>query len=230
MLTVLKSKRLFLIRHGHTYDQKAETVSPGYDASLTEKGKLQAEQTARFLNAEVHFDEIFCSGMERTHDTAVPLAKLQNIKIKSLNELNELPIKIPDDSRYENIIDAYMELTQKLKTTPFSKIELAHGKNFEEIYFGYLKILNQILSTKSTYVAVFAHGGTNIIILCHLMGLPLHNFMALYQDYCAINIIDCLPPSKFLIKQLNFTCWNPVKSLSEIQWKLDTKIPPIQTL
>ncbi|MBF0350714.1 MAG: histidine phosphatase family protein [SAR324 cluster bacterium] len=216
MLNVSSLQRLFLIRHGHTFDPALETIVPGQEAVLTSKGHEQAKLIAEFLNAHIRMDAIFCSGMQRTLQTAQPLADLQNLSVTSIPELNELPVDVPQPPTYRQIIQAYLTLTEDLTCLPYNEVQLADGVSFRDVYQNYLSGIQKILSSNHKNIVVYAHGGTNMILLCHFMGLPFQNMMSLYQENCAINIIDCLPPHHFVIRQINYTHWDPLKKLSEI--------------
>ena len=210
MSRIHEPKRLYLLRHGHTFDPEPESPVPK-KAQLTEKGKQQAQETAQFLNESIRFDAIFCSGYQRTYDTAEPLAKLQNLTIKRIFELNEMPMNVSEPPTYQEIIDAYIRLSKDLEARPYDEIELVKGISFNDIYQGYLSAIQQILAHDGQHLAVFAHGGANIVMLCHFLGLPMHKLMSLYQDNCTINIIDCFSSEKFIVRQINHTCWDPLK-------------------
>lgn len=83
--------RLVLVRHGQSiYNEERELVNRGVlktyatnvkdvrnaDLSLSNKGKKQAEKTARFLKKNyAHFDLIFASPFKRAYDTARIIAR-----------------------------------------------------------------------------------------------------------------------------------------------------------
>jgi len=67
--------RLYFVRHGEGVDNVARQFSyRKVDRPLTERGRLQASQTAEYL-AGRQVDAVFCSPMKRTHETAQIIAQ-----------------------------------------------------------------------------------------------------------------------------------------------------------
>lgn len=66
--------RVYFVRHGEGVDNVAKRFSyKRVDSPLTERGRLQASQTAEFL-AGRDIDEVFSSPMKRAHETAQIIA------------------------------------------------------------------------------------------------------------------------------------------------------------
>ena len=198
------------MRHGHTF-----VVEPDapilYDAQLTERGVAQAEETAVFIHKHIKFDAIFSTTLQRTIDTATPIANRQNLPIQQLPELNELRFDLESGSKFKEIIQAFENLQNALSDKPLDEIMMADKRPFADIYQGYLAGFQTVLNHPGKTVLVVAHSGTNMILICHLLGLPLHRLFRFYQNNCAINIFDCLPPGQFTLRLLNHTCWDPLK-------------------
>src|SRR3990172_12153798 len=80
---------VFLIRHGlHDWlDVKLAGWTP--EVHLNEAGQKQAEALVERL-APILFDAIYCSPLERTIETAAPLAPARGLEIKLTRELGEV--------------------------------------------------------------------------------------------------------------------------------------------
>ena len=66
--------RIYFVRHGEGQDNTARQFSyRKVDRPLTERGRLQASQTAEYLSG-LDIDRIFCSPMMRAHETAEIIA------------------------------------------------------------------------------------------------------------------------------------------------------------
>src|ERR1700730_2492531 len=65
-------RTIFLVRH-------AEKVSEAYDSLLSEQGHRRAECLADSL-ADAHIEQIFTSDLQRTQQTAAPLAMRLQLK------------------------------------------------------------------------------------------------------------------------------------------------------
>ena len=80
---------LILIRHGHTdwADKKLAGWLP--DVHLNDLGRKQAEELPERL-AAIEIAAIYSSPLERTLETAQPLAKARSLRIHKVNDLGEV--------------------------------------------------------------------------------------------------------------------------------------------
>lgn len=84
--------RIYFVRHGEGQDNTARQFSyKKVDRPLTERGRLQAGQTAEYL-AGLHIDRIFCSPMKRAHETAQIIARRLNKDLTILEEFREVNV------------------------------------------------------------------------------------------------------------------------------------------
>ncbi|XTZ37293.1 adenosylcobalamin/alpha-ribazole phosphatase [Salmonella enterica] len=81
--------RLWLVRHGETEANVAGLYSGHTPTPLTERGLAQA-QTLRELLADVPFDYVFCSELERAQLTAKQVMKGRDLPINTTPLLNEM--------------------------------------------------------------------------------------------------------------------------------------------
>ena len=80
---------LILVRHGHTdwADKKLAGWLP--DVHLNDHGKQQAEELPQRL-AALNIAAIYSSPLERTMETAQPLAKARGLRIHRVADLGEV--------------------------------------------------------------------------------------------------------------------------------------------
>jgi broad specificity phosphatase PhoE len=84
--------RIYFVRHGEGQDNTARQFSyKKVDRPLTERGRLQAGQTAEYL-AGLHIDRIFCSPMKRAHETAQVIAQRLGQGLTILEEFREVNV------------------------------------------------------------------------------------------------------------------------------------------
>jgi broad specificity phosphatase PhoE len=94
--------RVYFVRHGEGVDNVARQFSyKKVDRPLTERGCLQASQTAEYL-AGVHIDEIFCSPMKRAYETAQIIARRLNKELTMLDEFREVNVGDLDGQDFNN--------------------------------------------------------------------------------------------------------------------------------
>ena len=84
--------RICFVRHGEGQDNTARQFSyKKVDRPLTERGRLQAGQTAEYL-AGRQIDKVFCSPMKRARETAQIIARQLEKEITVLEELREVNV------------------------------------------------------------------------------------------------------------------------------------------
>ena len=88
------NKSVYLVRHA----EKQSNV--GKDPALTERGKIRANNVAAMLKNK-NITEIYSTDYQRTQQTAAPLAKLLNLKVKSYDPraLKEFADKIKTENK-----------------------------------------------------------------------------------------------------------------------------------
>ncbi|MEO0551203.1 MAG: histidine phosphatase family protein [Pseudomonadota bacterium] len=99
------STRIFIVRHGNTFDKGDVVTRVGgrTDLPLSQSGQMQAEALASyFARAGVQFDSIYSSPLKRTFQTAEAIAKAQPEAraIQAVEFLREIDYG-PDENRPE---------------------------------------------------------------------------------------------------------------------------------
>ncbi len=79
----------FLVRHGVTDHTGHKLTGWMPDVHLTELGVVQAEAVAEFLS-DVRLAAVYSSPIERTMETAVAIARRQNLKVRRRRRLGEI--------------------------------------------------------------------------------------------------------------------------------------------
>jgi 2,3-bisphosphoglycerate-dependent phosphoglycerate mutase len=174
---------IVLIRHG-----EPEWVRDGLnvvDPPLTERGRGQAERVADALRGE-EFDEIVISPLRRPRLTAAP-----SLAQRGTDEVIEAWL---EEIREPNWHGTPHELAKKAYEEERSRVASARweglvgGEPSREFVERVRTGANQFLAARGIYrskqtlpiwhmdqsdrrVAIFAHAGTNGVILCHLLGL-----------------------------------------------------------
>ena len=80
--------RLFLVRHGETYDNARQVMQGQTQGELNAKGTAQAEALARRLRGE-HFDAIVSSDLHRAIQTAEIIARPRGMAVTTTPLLRE---------------------------------------------------------------------------------------------------------------------------------------------
>lgn len=81
--------KIYLVRHGETDWNNEKRLQGWADISLNAKGVKEAEEVAEKLK-NVHFDDAFCSDLERAEVTAETILKGRDIEVQMDPRLREL--------------------------------------------------------------------------------------------------------------------------------------------
>lgn len=167
--------KMYYVRHGQTDWNLARKMQGGQtERNLNETGKEQAEQTRREL-ADVKYDIIICSPMERAKETAriisqgrnVPMVTDERLRERKLGEMEGNPIT---------------EECEKLIWDYNQNIEIKGGESLSEFE---KRVLDFLEEAKNKYendtILVVAHGGVAKVIKAYLYGKPKDNNLNNYQ-------------------------------------------------
>ena len=175
---------LYLIRHAEpewVVDDK-NIVDPG----LTERGHRQARALADALDG-VHFDEIWCSPLRRPQLTAAPLLERRDLGVQIapwLEEIREpnwhgLPATLAADAyaedRNQSAEERWNGLPGGEPPRDFAARVVLGCASF--LHDRHVTRTEQLLPVwempdEPRRVALFAHAGTNGMVLCHVLGIP----------------------------------------------------------
>ncbi|MEO1186162.1 MAG: histidine phosphatase family protein [Cyanobacteria bacterium J06636_27] len=82
---------------------------------------------------------------------------------------------------------------QRWYETP-EEFKMPSGESLEQVWQRtievYELILKEALNNQLKTVLIVAHGGTNQILLCHILGLSAEHFWNFRQSNCCLNVID----------------------------------------
>jgi len=168
--------QLFLIRHGHTdwADKKLAGWLPG--VSLNDLGRQQAAALVGRL-APVKLDAIYSSPLQRTLETAAPLARARDLRVIRLPDLGEV--------RYGDWQG--QPLSRLVKKKEWAVVQHApslarfpNGESLREMQSRAVAGIERIAAAHVRgAIAVFSHGDVIKAIVAHFVGMPLDAFQRL---------------------------------------------------
>jgi broad specificity phosphatase PhoE len=184
----LKSKKIYLIRHGQTdYNLKGIVQGSGVDSSLNTTGLAQSNAFyASFKHLK--FDKVYTSKLKRSIQSVQGFLN-DGIKHLALSDLNEISwgnregveISPEEDAYYHQVIKSWQEGKTNLP--------IEGGESPEEVQIRQKDGLAQILSnTDEENILICMHGRAMRILLCTILNYPLqcmdlfeHQNLCLYQ-------------------------------------------------
>ena len=179
---------VLLIRHGETDFVKTGKMAgrtPG--VHLNDKGIHEAQELASCLK-EAPIKLIYSSPMERTLETARPLAKALELKIKKSGGLIETDI---GDWKGLEIKKAKKLPEWKTVQTAPSRFKFPGGESFVDAQLRLVKTLEDIIShqTDDALMACFSHADPIRLILAYYLGMSLDHFQRLSCQTGSVSVL-----------------------------------------
>ncbi len=201
-----------LIRHGETdYNKKMHLPGRLPNVHLTKKGRLQAQSLAEKL-ASAPIKAIYSSPLERTIETAGPLAKALGLEIIPLQGLLET-----------NCGEWQGQSVKKLRRQKVWRLvqqnpSLFHFPGGESIAECQHRMVQEIEALRTRYapqdlIACFSHADPIKQTVAYYLGLPLDNFQRLSIDLASVTALHISETGSRLLT-LNYLpsfTWQPTQ-------------------
>ena len=179
--------QILLIRHG-TNDMVGQKKLAGWlpGVHLNEDGRAQAEAMAERLR-DVPITAIYCSPLERTVETAEPLARIKDIPAQIREGLGE--VKYGDWTGKEIEELAKHELWRVVQLYP-SGMRFPGGDSMREMQ---ARIVNEIEMIAADHpreiVAIVSHADLIKAALAHYLGVHFDLFQRISVDPASVSVL-----------------------------------------
>ena len=177
---------LVLVRHAEPDWEFAR--KQGVDPGLTALGRRQAAELAEHLCARP-LAALYCSPLERARETAAAVAAPQQLTATVVPDLSEIGVPLLQNVS-QTEVDAYFLAAAKRPFRdhwegfpggePFRQFQARVTRAIGEV-FAHYGVHAQVIDgfpawsaparTQTLRIGVVAHGGTNSVILTHLLGI-----------------------------------------------------------
>ncbi len=166
------STTIYLIRHAEADGNITRRCHGHYNSILTPRGEKQAIKVAeRFQNT--HFDAIYSSDLNRTRQTATPLAKQKNLEIETCVELREMDLGIWEDKTWGDIVRSHPTEYRFFQNEVWN-FAIDNAETIHELAERVAnKIYDLAKSNEGKTIAIFSHGIAIRAGLCKIHGLPM---------------------------------------------------------
>lgn len=197
--------RIFLIRHGETVWNRANTFVGSTDMPLNDTGMMQARLVADFLR-DREIGAVYSSGLGRARQTAGIIAEHFCVSVTPVPELNEL-----DYGEWEGVPEAevpvrYPEVYKEWRANP-SGVRPPGGETFAELrdraYPAFMRIAEE---NRHRDVVIVAHKSTNRMLLCCLMEMDINRYKQISQGNVAINVLNLREDGRMIVEHVNESC------------------------
>lgn len=195
---------LYLVRHGENKANITKELSYKIiDYDLTDKGRLQAVQTAKYFE-DIKIDKIVSSPLKRAVQTADIIATAKGIHTQIKENFRELNVgdleKIgPNDDTWKT----YFSVTSAWYQGDL-KVSFPNGENcinvLERFYSGVLDVIGNDINSN---IVIVGHGGiftVSVLEFCKIQ--DREKFVKIQNENCSISKIEVFLEKKELTFKL----------------------------
>jgi len=180
---------LYLIRHGHNeYVEKGLLAGRMKGIHLSDMGRIQAKTLAEKLS-KVKFTAVYASPLERTIETARPIAAAQGLKAIPRVGLVEVGYGSWQGQSLKSL--RRRKLWPIIQSTP-SLVRFPEGESFPEAQariVAELEHLRQLHRSPKACIACVSHSDLIKIALAHYSGIALDLFQRLVIEPASVSIL-----------------------------------------
>lgn len=183
--------KMYYVRHGeNTANITKEFSYKIIDYSLTEKGRLQAEQTAEVFRS-LEIDEIWSSPLKRAFETASYISKLKKLEINLLEELREVNIGTLELLKpSKESWDIYLGVFNEWKSGNL-EYHFPDGESYIKMVERFEKSMKAIFSGKNNKkIVVVGHGGIFSSCVWNFFDKDKRKPFTAENNNCSISEID----------------------------------------
>ena len=198
----MKTKKIYIIRHGQTdYNKQNIVQGRGINSSLNELGRSQAKAFHNHYKNE-GFDIIYISTLKRTSESVAPFLEegVPHMKLTGLDEIS-WGVYEGKEANYEEKV-FFKDLTSKWASGETS-LALEEGESPEDVAFRQQSVIEKIRNAEEETILVCMHGRALRVFLTQLLELPIarmdqfeHTNLGLYVVEYANNKFSLLEKNK----------------------------------
>lgn len=178
--------RLYLVRHAQT-NHNVEQLTQGWsDTELDSRGQRQASAIATYFETRP-LHHIFASDLLRAVQTATPTSVAKQVPIVTTELLRERSLGNLENAPMPDLRKAFEEEIlrtgeSRYKVRPMG-IESAYDVMARAIEF------TRMVPDGQGDVAIFTHGMTKEVLLCHLIGAPVESSRSFSFDNASVSVL-----------------------------------------
>jgi phosphoserine phosphatase len=197
-------RQIYLIRHGETeFNRRNIVQGGGVDSDLNATGYSQGQA---FFERYGHldFDQIYCTGLKRTHQTLKGFAE-KGHPIHVLPELNEFGWGVLEGAEgSESITKLFQQVLAEWRTGNLdARVESGESplEAWERAREGMDRVVRE--TPRGGRVLICAHGRIMRVVLSQILGYGLQCMDLFPHHNTGLNLLTYHPHGKFRLHKLN---------------------------
>ena len=185
---------ILLIRHGENeYVKKGRLAGRKAGVHLNDHGRAQAEALAKAL-ADQPIKAVYASPLDRTMETATPLAEALKLEVVPRDGLMEVDFGKWQDKTLKELFRR--KLWKTVQEAP-AQMRFPDGESFAECQ---IRVANELIELAGTHkpkemIACFGHSDVIKLAVAYFIGQPLDLFQRLTVMPASVSTL-ILPPNE----------------------------------
>jgi broad specificity phosphatase PhoE len=185
----MPSTWIYLVRHGSVVGTHTHRFIGHLDVPISETGEAELNALAARLS-KIPLVAVYTSDLIRARRSAEIVAAPHGLTPRVTSSLREMAMGRWEGLTAEEIKarepEAFSDWMSKIGEYPCPE-----GESVPDLVARSWPVVERILAAHvGEHVAVVAHGGTNRVVLCRALRLPLERLVRLGQDYGALSILE----------------------------------------
>ena len=161
--------RLILVRHGESEGNLKREFHGQYMSDLTEKGHVQADCTAKFLDT-FHIDKIYSSDIPRAYSTALHTANRKGRDVIKEQGVREIRAGKWEQMKFDDIMVEYPE-DYDIWHNNISECRCPGGESVRELSERVIETVNKIAQENDGKTVMIATHATPLrALICYFSG------------------------------------------------------------
>jgi len=179
--------RILLVRHGQVPGIEPERFRGDANYQLTERGRYEAQLTARRIAHHWQPSIIYTSPRQRCIDTGHAIAEQCGAPTRVLDDLYDLDYGAWTDKTHEEIRELHPAEYRRWKTQPHL-MRFPGGISLQEVALRVADALRYVIDQHPDgTVVLVGHDSGNRCLLLQVLGLPLSAYWTIRQTPCGIS-------------------------------------------
>jgi broad specificity phosphatase PhoE len=200
----LPTTRLFLVRHGETMANREYRYIGTSNDPLSTLGQTQAAQLAEALSM-FPVAAVYSSPLQRTYDTAVPIAACHSLEVQRVDDLRECDFGTWEGLRRAEVIERSPVDAQRMREWEHNaSITPPGGESFEALQQRVCAAVENLAPAHPDQAIVLVtHVGPIKVLLSAALGAPLSSAFRIFLDPATISVVDWRDAAHVTVRLIN---------------------------
>jgi len=200
----LPTTRLFLVRHGETMANREYRYIGTRDDPLSILGQTQVTQLAEALSV-LPIAAIYSSPLQRTYDTALPIATWQSLEVQRVDDLRECDFGTWEGLSRAEVLERSQEDSQRLcEWERNTSIAPPGGESFEALQQRVCAAVEHLAQAHPDQAIVLvSHVGPIKVLLSAALGAPISAAFRIFLDPATISVVDWQDAAHATVRLVN---------------------------